>query len=76
MGVKRCIELELNCLAADPGPLCIPRSTERLAETVGNTDGGNVSDMVKVTGTLIMGAVELPKLYCAAFVTIKGVTIV
>ena len=70
------IELELDCWAADPGPLCISRSTERLAETVEITDEANVSDTVKVTGALVMVPVELPKLWCAAFVTVKGMTIV
>lgn len=74
--MKRCIELELDCWAADPGPLCISRSTERLAETVENTDGAKVSDTVKVTGALVMVAVELPKLCRPAFVTVKGMTIV
>lgn len=74
--MNRCIELELDCWAADPGPLCKSRSTERLAETVENTDGAKVSDTVKVTDALVMVAVELSKLCFTAFVTVKGMTIV
>lgn len=76
MGGKRCIKLGLDCWTADPGPLCISRSTERLAKTVETTDRAKDSDMVMVTGALVMAVVEVPKLCCAALVTVKGVTIV
>lgn len=68
--------MELDCWAADPGLVCISRSTRRLAVAVENTNGAKVSDIVRVTGALAMVAVELPKPFCAVFVTVKGVTIV
>ena len=74
--MKRIIKSELDCWTADPGPLCISRSTEKLAETVETTDGAKFSDMVIVTGAFVMAVVEMPKLCCAALVTVKGVTIV
>lgn len=74
--MKRCIKSGLDCWTADPGPLCISRSTERLAETAETTDGAKISDMVMVTGALVMAGVEVPKLWYAALVTVKGVTIV
>lgn len=74
--MKRCIKVGLDCWTADPGPLCISRSTERLAETLETTDGAKISDMVIVTGALLTAEVEVPKLCCAALVTVKGVTIV
>lgn len=74
--MKRLINLELDCWTAEPGPLCISRSTERLAGTAETADGAKISDMVIVTGELMMAEVEVPKLYGAAFVTVKALTIV
>lgn len=74
--MKRLIKLELDCRTAEPGPFCISRSTERLAETAETADGAKISDMVIVTGELVMAEEEVPKLYGAAFVTVKALTIV
>lgn len=74
--MKRFIKLGLDCWTADPGPLCIPRSTERLAETAETADGAKISDMVIVTGELVMAEVEVPNLCGAALVTVKGLTMV
>lgn len=64
--MKRIIKLGLDCWTADPGPLCMS-----ICETVETTDGAKVSDMVMVTGALVMAVVEMLKL-----VTVKGVTTV
>lgn len=73
---SRFIKLGLDCWTADPGPLCISRSTERVAETAEIADGAKISDMVIVTGELVMAEVEVPKLCGADLVTVKGLTIV
>lgn len=74
--MKRFIKLGLDCWTADPGPLCRSRSTERLAETAETADGAKISDMVIVTGEIVMAEVEMAKLCGAALVTVKALTIV